>query len=81
MSVEYKIYLDPLPSSALDTDNEEQRPGNYSVDAVDHCIPCFAAELCHSVGTFQGPKLAPVCTVARLPPISGQAVSGVVLVT
>ena len=23
MLVEYKIYLDPLPSSALDTDNEE----------------------------------------------------------
>ena len=61
MSVEYKIYLDPLPSSALDTDNEEQRPGNCSVDAMDHCIPCFAAELCHSVQCrhLSGPKAGP----------------------
>ena len=78
MSVEYKIYLDPLPSSALDTDNEEQRPGNRSADvSLVLLLSCVTV----SVGTFQAPKLAPVCTVARLPPISGQAVSGVVLVT
>ena len=60
MSVEYKIYLDPLPSSALDTDNEEQRPGNCSADARDHCIPCFAAELCHSeCRHLSGPKAGP----------------------
>ena len=54
MSVEYKIYLDPLPSSALATDNEEPLcPGNCS-RALLMC-PLFCCWACPSVGTFQGP--------------------------